>query len=243
MVFTGVLNEENNGFDHLDKRVVILNFNVTKKTKITKEHLIDCYMDEVAKLQGKPESMADFAKDQGFDPEEFHEHFNSLEDLDKAIFKIFIDVAIATLAESTDFATFSKKDKLLSLYYTLFENLNLNREFVLPTIKSYGISLNAISLFNGLKESFVAFIDSLELETLRLNDTLESIQKKSVREGAWVQLLLTIKFWMSDDSDQCEKTDIFIEKSINTSVELLNTRSLNNIIDLGKFLYSEKIKS
>ena len=48
---------------------------------------------------------------------------------------------------------------------------------------------------------------------------------------------------MDDDSDQGEKTDIFIEKSINTGLELLNTQSLNNIIDLGKFLYAEKIKS
>ena len=200
-------------------------------------------MDAVVRLQGKPASVADFANDHAFEPEEFYTHFESFEDLDKAIFKIFIDISIATLAESPDFITFNKKDKLLSLYYTLFENLTLNREYVLLTIKSYGISLGTLSLFGSLKTSFIAFVDSLQLETLRINDTMESIQKKSIQESAWVQLLLTIKFWMSDDSEQCEKTDIFIEKSINTSVELLNTKSLNNIIDLGKFLYAEKIKS
>ena len=218
-------------------------FSLTKKKKITKEYLIDRYMDRVVALQGKPETVADFAKDGSFDPELFYKHFEDFERLDRSIFKIFIDVSIATLAESTDFIAFNKKDKLLSLYYTLFENLNLNREFVLITIKSYGIGLNTLSLFNDLKNSFITFIDALELETLNLNSTLESIQKKSIQEGAWVQLLLTIKFWMSDDSDQCEKTDIFIEKSINTSMELLNTQSLNNIVDLGKFLYSEKFKS
>ena len=216
---------------------------MTKKKKITEEYLIDRYMGAVVQLQGKPADVSDFAKDNGFEPEIFYEHFESFENLDKSIFKVFIDVSIATLAESTDFAAFSKKDKLLSLYYTLFENLNLNREFAVLIIKSYGISLNTLSLFNDLKESFVAFIDSLALETLKLNDTLESIQKKSMQEGAWVQLLLTIKFWMSDDSDQSVKTDIFIEKSINTSMELLNTQSLTNILDLGKFLYSEKFKS
>lgn len=200
-------------------------------------------MDAVVKLQGKPASVEDFASDQNFDEAKFYEHFESFKDLDQEIFKIFIDVSIATLAESTDFASYSKKDKLLSLYYTLFENFNLNREFILLTVKSYGISLDTISLFKDLKESFSSFIDSLQLETLSLNnDTLETIQKKSIKEGAWVQLLLTLKFWMDDTSEQCEKTDIFIEKSINTSMELLNTKSLNNIIDLGKFLYSEKIK-
>jgi hypothetical protein len=114
----------------------------------------------------------------------------------------------------------------------------------LLTIDSYGTTWSALSLFSGLKKSVTSFIDSLQLETLSLSiETLESIQKKSIRESAWVQLLLTIKFWTGDDSEDCEKTDIFIEKSINTSVELLNTQSLYNIIDLGKFLYSEKFKS
>ena len=217
---------------------------MAKKKKITKEQLIDYYMDAVAKLQGKPASVVDFASEYNFDAALFYRHFESFKEIDKAIFKIFIDISIATLAESTDFASFSKKDKLLSLYYTLFENFTLNREFTLLTIKSYGISLDALSLFTDLKESFTSFIDSLQLETLSLNnDTLETIQKKSLKEAAWVQLLLTIKFWMEDESEHCEKTDIFIEKSINTSIELLNTKSLNNIVDLGKFLYSAKFKS
>lgn len=200
-------------------------------------------MDAVVKNQGKPNDVANWADDYHFDPLKFYDYYDSFETLEKTIFKTLIDVSVATLIETPDFITFSKKDKLLSLYYTLFENFTLNRAFILLTIKRYGLSLNAISLFGELKKSFMKFIDSLALETLSFNDTIESIQKKSIKEGFWVQFLLTIKFWMSDDSEQCQKTDIFIEKSINTSVELLNTRSLNNIIDLGKFLYTEKIKS
>ena len=51
-----------------------------------------------------------------------------------------------------------------------------------------------------------------------------------------------MKFWLDDTSEGFEKTDIFIEKSINTSMELLETKSLHNIIDLAKFLYQEKVK-
>lgn len=201
-------------------------------------------MDAVVVLGSKPESVETLAASHDFEVDEFYKHYENFEQLDRTIFRILMETSIATLAESADFVSFGKKDKLLSLYYTLFENLNLNRDFVLITINSYGISIDTISLFSDLKERFVDFMDSLQLETLSLNiDTLETIQKKSINEGAWVQLLLTIKFWMTDDSNECEKTDIFIEKSINTGVELLNTKSLNNIIDLGKFLYTEKFKS
>lgn len=200
-------------------------------------------MDAVVKNQGKPSDIESFAKEYTFETEVFQDYFKDFEELDGAIFKTLIDVSIATLLESPDFASFNKKDKLLSLYYTLFENFTLNREFIELTIKSYGLSFSTISLFNPLKKSFMAFVDSLNMETLSFNDTIESLQKKSIKEGFWVQFLLTVKFWLDDASEQSEKTDIFIEKSINTGLELLNTRSLNNIIDLGKFLYAEKIKS
>ena len=200
-------------------------------------------MDAVVKYQGKPTDVDTWATDYNFDPNVFEDFFDSFEEMDKTIFKTLLDVSIATLLETPDFTSFSKKDKLLSLYYTLFENFTLNREYILLTLKGYGLSLNAITVFGDMKDSFMAFVDTLQLETLSFNDTIESLQKKSIKEGFWVQFLLTIKFWMDDESESCQKTDIFIEKSINTGLELLNTRSLNNIIDLGKFLYAEKIKS
>jgi hypothetical protein len=63
---------------------------------------------------------------------------------------------------------------------------------------------------------------------------------RSLDESLWVQLILCFKFWMDDDSAGLEKTDIFIEKSINTGFDLLNVQPLQSVIDLGKFLFHEK---
>ncbi len=217
---------------------------MAKKKKITDTSLIDIYMDEVVLLGGKPTDIITFANKFKFTEDDFYEHYESFAALDQAIFKILFDTSVATLAESPDFISFTKKDKLLSLFYTFFENLTLNRDFVLITIESYGNQLKALSLFSDMKNSFSGFMGMLNFETIHLNiETVENIQKMSITEGAWVQLLLTIKFWMTDDSVEMQKTDIFIEKSINTSLELLNTQSFQNILDLGKFLYNEKFKS
>ena len=67
------------------------------------------------------------------------------------------------------------------------------------------------------------------------------IQQKSIKETAWLQLLITMKFWLNDSSANFEKTDIFIEKSVNTSFDLIDSTPLKSIIDLGKFLYKEKM--
>ena len=55
--------------------------------------------------------------------------------------------------------------------------------------------------------------------------------------------MATLKFWMDDTSPNFEKTDIFIEKSVDTSFELFEIKPLKKLIDLGKFLFNEKVKS
>jgi ubiquinone biosynthesis protein COQ9 len=53
---------------------------------------------------------------------------------------------------------------------------------------------------------------------------------------------MILKFWMEDESPAFEKTDIFIEKSVKASFELMNITPIESLIDLGKFLYKEKIQ-
>jgi hypothetical protein len=73
-------------------------------------------------------------------------------------------------------------------------------------------------------------------------EKLQNIQEKSIQESAWIQFLITLKFWLDDDSAAFEKTDIFIEKSVKASFELMNIAPLESLIDFGKFLFKEKIQ-
>jgi hypothetical protein len=50
-----------------------------------------------------------------------------------------------------------------------------------------------------------------------------------------------MKFWLDDTSSSFEKTDIYIEKSVNTSFDIFNTKPLKSLIDFGKFIFKEKI--
>jgi len=72
---------------------------------------------------------------------------------------------------------------------------------------------------------------------------MRKLQNRSLKESAWLQLLITIKFWLDDSSSSFEKTDLFIEKSVRASFDLIDTTPLKSIIDFGKFLYKEKMHS
>ena len=46
---------------------------------------------------------------------------------------------------------------------------------------------------------------------------------------------------MDDSSAAFEKTDIYIEKSVNATFELMNIAPIDSLIDFGKFIFKEKI--
>ena len=93
-----------------------------------------------------------------------------------------------------------------------------------------------------LKQSFTNYIDNLDIETLDIKeDRINKIQQSALQESAWLQLLLTMKFWIEDTSASFEKTDIYIEKSVNTSFDVINIAPLKSVIDFGKFLFKEKM--
>ncbi|MBT8394312.1 MAG: TetR/AcrR family transcriptional regulator [Bacteroidia bacterium] len=216
---------------------------MAKKTKITASEIITLYMDYVVDYQSKPDSVEDFSQLHQFDEVIFYEYFTSFKDLEKTIYNVLFENSLVVLKQNPNYYSFSKKDKLLSLYYTVFENLALNQEYVKQNLKGIENQFKALSTFSLFKKSFISFIDELNLETISLNvDSIETIQKKAIKESAWVQFLFILKFWLDDTSEAYEKTDILIEKSINTGVELLDTKSIYNIIDLAKFLYKEKMQ-
>lgn len=216
---------------------------MVKKKKISASDIITFYMDYVVEHECKPDSVEDFAELHQFDDVIFYNHFASFKELEKTIYNVLFENSLVVLKQTPEYQSFSNKDKLLSLYYTFFENLALNQDYIKLSLKGFENQLKALSVFSMLRNSFIGYIDELNLETFNLNvDSIENIQKRTIKESAWIQLLFTIKFWLDDNSEAFEKTDIFIEKSINTSMELLDTKSLHNIIDFAKFLYKEKVK-
>ncbi|WP_166963411.1 TetR family transcriptional regulator C-terminal domain-containing protein [Yeosuana marina] len=215
---------------------------MAKKKTITESDILSYYMDYVLEHNEKPKSVYVFAKNNNFEESLFYNHFASFEAIEKEIFKAFFNNTIKVLDASEDYQSFDARNKLLSFYFTFFENLTANRSYVVYALKSHNKDLTALMSLSELKKSFAKYIANLDIETLDIkNDKIEKIQVKSLQESAWVQLLITIKFWLDDTSASFEKTDIFIEKSVNTSFDILNIAPLKSVIDFGKFLFKEKM--
>ena len=149
---------------------------------------------------------------------------------------------IEALNNNQDYLGYDAKTKLISFYFTFFENLTTNRSIVFQILNDSKWPTNSIKKLEGLKDCFKSYIKSLEIESIQIPQVkLEDLKNKTITELAWGQMLVTLKFWMEDESPSFEKTDIFIEKSLQASFDIVSLTPFKNILDLGKFLFKEKM--
>jgi len=215
---------------------------MAKKKKITQKDITSWYMDYVLNHNKNPSSVYNFAKENNFEESLFYTYYGSFEAIERGVFKAFFNNTITLLNNSEDYAEFDSRNKLLSFYYTFFENLTANRSYVVHAIAGNKNQLKSMAALTELKKSFSEYIENLNIQTIDLKEErLEKLQLRSLKESAWLQLLVTMKFWLDDTSSSFEKTDIFIEKSVKASFDLIDTTPLKSIIDFGKFLFKEKI--
>jgi len=198
-------------------------------------------MEYTLEHNAAPKSVYIFAKKYNFQEEIFYKYFGNFEALEQTIFKIFFDNTIILLEKSDDYKSYESRNKLLSFYYSFFELLTANRSYVVQALDDNKNNLTKSKSLKVLKHSFTKYIESLNIPLLEIKqETLDKIQNTTLKETAWLQLSLTMKYWLKDTSPSFEKTDVFIEKSVNTSFDVLNTKPIKSIIDLGKFLYKDK---
>ncbi len=138
----------------------------------------------------------------------------------------------------------SAKERLLNLYFIFFENLTMNRSLVLMILGKKNLS--TVQKLHELKSEHQKFIKTLDFNDLEIlekaKDSIKNFNEKSREEALWLHFLSIIEFWQKDESPSFEKTDLFIEKTIDTGFEFLNNEPLKKIIDLGKFLWKEKFQ-
>lgn len=214
----------------------------TKQEVLTKDKIVSLYMEYALEHQQKPTNIYLFAKKSGITENEFYHFFGNLEIIEKEIFEIFFTKTMQLLDENPEYGTYDMKNKLLCFYFTFFELLTANRSFVVLTLKQYQNQLKNVMILSELRKNFKRYVASIITNEFRTStEKFQEFQEKTTTESFWFQLLLTLKFWMDDSSAKFEKTDIFIEKSVKVSFELMQVAPLYSLLDFGKFIFKEKI--
>jgi hypothetical protein len=215
--------------------------NTTKKKKINDTVLVSLYMDSVLSNNAEPKNVYIFCKDNDIEESDFYSFYGSIDALKEDIWIKLYENTASNLTKDENFASYSNRNKLLSLYFTMFEVLTLNRSYVYYTLKESKDGLKALKQLKGLRAHFKSFINQIIDENEEpKNEQIQKITKPLFAEGAWIQFLFLLKFWLDDTSKGFEKTDIMIEKSVKAVLDVLDTTPLESVIDLGKFIWKER---
>jgi hypothetical protein len=111
------------------------------------------------------------------------------------------------------------------------------------SLKENKEGLKNLKNLKGFRNQFKQYIvDKIKSKPSEPFGKVAKVTEPVFSEGAWLQFLFLFKFWMDDTSKGFEKTDVLIEKSVNTVVDLLDTKPLESLFDLGKFLWKEKMQ-
>lgn len=213
----------------------------SKKKKIDDNLIVSLYMENVLSHNAEPKNVFIFCKENEIEEADFYSFYGSIDALKEDIWIKFYENTASNLVKDKNFSSYSNRNKLLSLYFTMFEILTLNRSYVYFTLKDTKDVLKTLKQLKGLREHFKGFINKIIDENEEAKDEkLQKITKPIFAEGAWVQFLFLLKFWLEDTSKGFEKTDIMIEKSVKAALDVLDTTPLESVIDLGKFIWKER---
>ena len=215
-----------------------------KNKTINSEKVLSDYGNYLLTYGERPKNIFVFAKENHFDEKEFYQFFSSFEHLEKEILKHFFQKSLELSLEIEGYEDMSAKERLLNLYFIFFENLTMNRSLVLMILEKKNLStLQKLHELKSEHQKFIKTLDFNDLEILeKAKDSIKNFNEKSREEALWLHFLSIIEFWQKDESPSFEKTDLFIEKTIDTGFEFLNNEPLKKIIDLGKFLWKEKFQ-
>jgi hypothetical protein len=196
------------------------------------------YVDYLLTNGKRPASIYKFCVDLGIKEDTFYNYVGSFDGLEKLIWKGFIDKVVIQLQADNAFKSFTSREKVLTFYYALFEELKQHRSFVLFQIDDQSRPMLVPEYIKGFKASFEIFLESI-LATGKGNGEIATrpVLDKRYPQLFWMHMGFILLFWKKDDSADFEKTDAAVEKSVNLAFDLIGKGAVDSAIDFAKFLY------
>jgi len=201
------------------------------------------YIDYLLNHGVQPASVYKFCQDLGIREDEFYLYFGSFAGLEKYIWKGFVERTVNRLSTEESFVAFSAREKILSFYFAFFEELKMNRSFVLLQLKNRRSLEFPPEFLKDFKSSYISFVDGI----LNVGKSTGEIARRPFLDKRyapvfWMHMAFLLNFWKEDNSPAFEKTDAAIEKSVNLAFEFIGKGAVDSMIDFAKFLYQTRFK-
>lgn len=135
------------------------------------------------------------------------------------------------------FSSYSVFEKVLAFYYTLIELLKPHRAAIVKIYEDVYFWKIWPDEVDKMKVPFEGYVDELIAEGLHQREVADRpLVTGYYQHALWFQLMFILKFWVHDKSENCENTDVAIEKAVRLAFDLMGYNTMDSLFDLTKFV-------
>ena len=188
-----------------------------------------------------PLSLKETAESAGVEFEEAKQHYEGVRSVQEDIWLTYLRDTLEAMEASPEFAEYLVREKLLAFYFTLFEMMGEDREFLQLFQSKLGIWNYDPDFLMPFKAAFIEFVEMLVEEGASNEEVTERMVLGGQYAGwHWPQMLYLLNHWIDDTTEAFVKTDQAIEKSVNLGFDIMGRNVLDSAFDFMKFVVTRR---
>jgi len=199
-----------------------------------RSEIVNAYVNAVLEHGHFPPSVYAFCKELDLSESDFYLHFSSFRAVESAVWADMLEATVERLDADGDFADYGASQKVLAALYTLLEEMLPRRSFILvrfPGVKPRdAVFKKMLCRYNHLIKDWIE--EGIDRGDIAKRGRLTELYAPVFS----LHLLTVIDFWLKDESEQFQRTDAYVEKTVAFVGELIRTQAADAAADLARFL-------
>jgi hypothetical protein len=209
------------------------------KTGQKKDHrsmISEAYMATLQKEGHAPVSVHRFCKDLGIAEKDFYMAFPNLHAVEKHFWRSWMETIIAAVSSGKEWTSFSAKERYLAFLFAFTGQALEQRSLLEQRFGKLTLLCNPSSL-DGLKSSLKDFTSELIQHGMEKGDIAHRGALGNLYpEVLYIHWRSVLEYFLKDESQGFERTDAFIEKTVEFAFDLFRTQAIDSAADLVRFL-------
>ena len=202
--------------------------------------ILEAYLDTLLTEGKEPASVYAFCKSLDISEAVFYERFPSFDGVEARLWEKLFEQALESLEADEDYANLSGRQKMLALFYAIFEQMPARRSYLLMRFPGFG-KCEGMGRLEAFKKRFESHTGEI-LEEAAGNG--EIVRRGRLNEGYpylfYMSFLFILDYHLKDASQGFERTDALVEKSVNLLFDMLEQQVVESAFDIARFLMQKE---
>jgi AcrR family transcriptional regulator len=201
-----------------------------------REKLLAGFRDFMGRHGHPPASVPAMCEPLGVAERDFYTEFGSIEALESSFWEDLVEKTITAVEAGPEWQGFGARQRLLAFLFAFLEKSLDVRTVLLFRFRSLSPLCNPEWL-RGMERRFKEWASDLVAHASATGEIAERGRLLGLYPSAFYLLLRSvIDFNVKDTSARYERSDAFVEKSVNLAFDVLRTQAIDSAFDLLRFL-------